>query len=77
MQIFKIIVNGNEVQFGSQLPNKITSLIITLLMPMAIPKEQVLPLRQWLNTIIDKLDCEYIEYNNVLIATTDLVKFNV
>jgi hypothetical protein len=32
-------------------------------------------LKAWLNSIIDRLDTDYVSYNNVLIPTNELGKF--
>lgn len=71
-----IYLNGIPVQLGSPLPTTITSLQIQM-PPMLIsfPSEQVPALKEWLNSIVDHLDCDYFSYNGVLISTNEITKF--
>jgi len=70
-----ISINGMSTQLGASLPNEIFSLDIQLLMPMQIQPTQSPLIKQWLNQIIDKLNCEYVSYNKILIPINELKKF--
>lgn len=74
MQLFQIQINGQPVQLGAPLPASITSFAVNIFMPVQIPSEQSAQLRQWLNNIIEHLDCTHVSYNHVLIPTSDLQK---
>ena len=75
MQPLQIQINGMAIQLGAPLPSSIHHFEVTLYMPIQLPKEQAVQLKSWLNQIIDKLDCEYVSYNNVLIPANELKKF--
>lgn len=75
MNPLQIQINGMAIQLGAPLPSKIHHLSIQLLFPIQLPIEQSSLVKQWLNQIIDNLDCEYISYNNILIPSKDLKKF--
>ena len=62
---------------GCQLPESITEFTVVLhpMLSFQLPAEQTVLLKLWLNTIIDKLDTEYVMYNNVLIKSDELSKF--
>jgi len=64
-----------STQLGAPLPTEIFSLDIQLLMPMQIQPTQSPLIKQWLNQIIDKLNCEYVSYNKILIPVNELKKF--
>lgn len=71
-----IYLNGIPVQLGSPLPVSIHSLQIQMpIMSIAFPSEQVPALKEWLNSIVDRLDCDYFSYNGVLIPTNEITKF--
>ena len=77
MQPFSISINNQQVQMGYQLPESITEFTVVLhpMLSFQLPAEQTVLLKLWLNTIIDKLDTEYVMYNNVLIKSDELNKF--
>ena len=75
MQSFQIQINGMQIQLGAPLPSSIYHFEIRLFFPTQVPLAQVLAIKQWFNQIIDKLDCEYVTYNNTLIPTNELKKF--
>lgn len=77
MQPFSISINNQQVQMGCQLPESITEFTVVLhpMLSFQLPAEQTTLLKLWLNTIIDKLDTEYVMYNNVLIKSDELNKF--
>lgn len=68
-----IIINGSRIQIGGPFPKPIKSLSIsTLGIQISIQKSDGLKLRQWLNSITDQSECEYIEYQNILIPKSDI-----
>ena len=75
MQPLQIQINGMSIQLGAPLPNSIYHFEVTLYIPTQLPKEQAVQFKSWLNQIIDKLDCEYVTYNDVLIPVNELKKF--
>ena len=77
MQPIQIQINGTNVSLGSPLPTNIFSFRLVCMMPIVIPQEDVVKLKAWLNTIVDRLSCDYVEYNNVLVAKTALKKYNL
>lgn len=71
-----IYLNGTPTQLGSPLPSTIHSLVIHMPpVPIAFPEHQVPALKAWLNDLVDRLDCDYFSYNNVLIPTNEITKF--
>ena len=74
----QILVNGVPTQIGSPLPPSIYALSI-LIPNQLIPKAHTPLVKQWLNTLVDKLDTHngYISYNRALIKQDDLVKFSL
>lgn len=77
MQPFSISINNQQVQMGYQLPEIITEFTVVLhpMLSFQLPAEQATLLKLWLNTIIDKLDTEYVMYDDVLIKSDELNKF--
>jgi len=77
MQPIQIFINDQLVEVLSPLPEKITSFSV-LIMPFHIPitKSAIIPVKQWLNTLIDRLDTEHVVYNNTFIETKDLRRFD-
>jgi len=77
MQPIQIFINDQLVEVLSPLPEKITSFSV-LIMPFHIPIAQsaIIPVKQWLNTLIDRLDTEHVVYNNTFIETKDLRRFD-
>lgn len=71
-----ILINGNRVAIGEELPAIIQSFSLsTMGFQINIPSSQSPQVKQWLNTIIDSLDCDYVEYNGILIPSSELRKF--
>lgn len=71
-----IYLNGLPTQLGSPLPITIHSLQIQMpFTPVAFPLEQVPALKIWLNSLVDRLNCDYFSYNGVLIPTNEITKF--
>lgn len=62
---------------GCQLPESITEFTVVLhpMLIFQLPTEQTALLKLWLNNIIEKLDTEYVMYNDVLIKSDELNKF--
>ena len=77
MPPFTILINGIPVEFLSPLPDVITQFSVTahtmLSIQVDLPTSNAIKL--WLNQLIDKLDTEYVMYNNTLIPVKELVKF--
>lgn len=74
---YKISINNKAVQLGQPLPEVITSCVIDVFPGVTIPSEQVPQLKVWLNQLHDKLACEYVQYNGVLMQPSDLNKFDL
>lgn len=66
-----IIINNQPITLGSPLPDTITHLSIICGAHTQIPIEHTLLIKDWITSIVSKLDCEYISYNNVLIPVSD------
>lgn len=77
MNPLQILINNAPVQLGGQLPTVITHLNIRCMMRMSVNSGTASLTRKWLNDIVDKLDCDYVEYNGVLISVDDIVKFEL
>ena len=75
MQFISISINNQLVELGSPLPNSIYEFSVLLFMNATLDAASAVALKQWLNNIIDRLDTDYVSYNNVLIPTNELVKF--
>ena len=77
MPTFTILINGLPVEFLSPLPPVITQFSVTahtmLSIQIDLPTSNAI--KSWLNQLIDKLDTEYVMYNNTLIPVKELVKF--
>ena len=75
MQFISVSINNQLVELGSPLPNSIYEFSVLLLMNATLDAASAVALKAWLNSIIDRLDTDYVSYNNVLIPTNELVKF--
>ena len=73
--MLQILVSNQPISLGGYFTTPIISLDIQLLYPMQIHSHQTPQLKQWLNSIIDNLDCEYVSYQNVLIPSSELRRF--
>ena len=70
-----LIINHQPIEIGNPLPDRITSLVVHLFMNMQIPSSQAPLIKAWLNSVIDRLDCDYVTYNGTLIPAHELKKF--
>ena len=77
MEPFTIVINNRRFQLGEALPSSIHHFAVTSFLPMGIPSEQAVHLKQWLNTAIDRITCDYVSFNNVLIPSDELHKFKL
>ena len=75
MQFISVSINNQLVELGSPLPDSIYEFSVLLLMNATLDAASAIALKAWLNNIIDRLDTDYVSYNNVLIPTNELVKF--
>ena len=75
MQFISVSINNQLVELGSPLPNSIYEFSVLLFMNATLDTASAAALKAWLNNIIDRLDTDYVSYNNVLIPTNELVKF--
>ena len=75
MQFISVSINNRLVELGSPLPGSIYEFSVLLFMNATLDAASAVALKQWLNNIIDRLDTDYVSYNNVLIPTNELVKF--
>ena len=77
MPTFTILINGIPVEFLSPLQEVVTQFSVTahtmLSIQVDLPTSNAI--KSWLNQLIDKLDTEYVMYNNTLIPVKELVKF--
>lgn len=73
----QININGIFVDILSPLPDKINNFSVTLLpIYIPIPNERVVEVKKWLNTLIDRLDTDFVVFNNTFVETKDLRKFD-
>jgi len=77
MGVFRIEVNNEPITIGNKLPDKVTSLNIIYFPRITVPSEHVPGVKKWFNTLIDKLDCEYVTFNKVLIPKNEIKKIEV
>lgn len=75
MQPFVILINGVPTDLGGYLPSSIQHFAVQVYFPVQLPVEQSAQLKHWLNSIIDRLDCDYVDFQNTLIPTSELTKF--
>ena len=75
MQFISVSINNQLVELGSPLPDSIYEFSVLLFMNATLDVTLTIALKAWLNSIIDRLDTDYVSYNNVLIPTNELVKF--
>ena len=75
MQFITVSINNQLVELGSPLPDSIYELSILLFMNVTLDAASTIAIKAWLNNIVDRLDTDYVSYNNVLIPTNELVKF--
>lgn len=75
LEPFSIIINRQPFQIGQPLPDTITDFEVMVHLNMQIPYAQVAQVKQWLNLVIERLDCDYVTYNGTLIPTSELQRF--
>ena len=75
MQFVSISINNQLVELGSPLPDSIYEFSVLLFMNVTLDAASTIAVKAWLNNIVDRLDTDYVSYNNVLIPTNELVKF--
>ena len=75
MQFITVSINNQLVELGSPLPDSIYELSVLLFMNVTLDAASTIAIKAWLNNIVDRLDTDYVSYNNVLIPTNELVKF--
>ena len=75
MQFISVSINNQLVELGSPLPDLIYELSVLLFMNVTLDAASTIAIKAWLNNIVDRLDTDYVFYNNVLIPTNELVKF--
>lgn len=77
MQAVTVIINGAEYQLTQPLPDVITDIGITCIPGANVQAQHALAVKKWLNEIIDKLTCEYLCFNQVLIPVSELKKLKI
>ena len=75
MQFISVSINNQLVELGSPLPDSIYEFSVLLFMNVTLDAASTTAIKAWLNNIVDRLDTDYVSYNNVLIPTNELVKF--
>ena len=75
MQFVSISINNQLVELGSPLPGSIYEFSVLLFMNVTLDAASATAVKAWFNNIVDRLDTDYVSYNNVLIPTNELVKF--
>ena len=75
MQFISVSINNQLVELGSPLPDSIYEFSVLLFMNVTLDTASTIAIKAWLNNIVDRLDTDYVSYNNVLIPTNELVKF--
>jgi len=75
MEAYLIEINGVPVQLLGPLPSVITSLDIEVFINVRFEHGMVLHIKDWLNKIMQGLDCEYVTYQKVIIPANELKKF--
>jgi hypothetical protein len=72
-----IKLNNTPVNIGAKLPETVNSLVIESFPGILIRTNQVPLVKQWLNSIVDKLTCEYVSFNGTLIKRINVKKFKL
>ena len=75
MQFISISINNQLVELVSPLPDSIYEFSVLLFMNVTLDATSAIAIKAWLNNIVDRLDTDYVSYNNALIPTNELVKF--
>jgi len=71
-QPYRIIINGQSIQLGDNLPNPITSVEIQCPPGIVIHPQQAPLIRRWLRTLIDNCTATYIMYNGTLLPVSEM-----
>ena len=73
VNVLEIKVNGRSIQLGSQIPQNVNYInIICDPFPKPIPRHQGVLVSKWLWDLVQRLDNEYLTYNNILIKKEDV-----
>ena len=77
MEPILISINKQQVQLGCILPDKITEFALQTnpFIQLQVDPAQATFIKAWLNDIVDRLDTEYVLYNEALVKSTELRKF--
>jgi hypothetical protein len=77
MEPILISINKQHVQLGSPLPDVITEFAVQTnpFILLQVEPAQATFIKAWLNDVVDRLDTEYVLYNETLIKSTELRKF--
>ena len=75
MQFISVSINNQLVELGSPLPDSIYEFSVLLFMNVTLDAASTIAVKAWFNNIVDRLDTDYVSYNNVLIPTNELVKY--
>ena len=75
MQFVSVSINNRLVELVAPLPDSIYEFSVLLFMNATLDAASAVALKAWLNNIVDRLDTDYVSYNNVLIPINELVKF--
>ena len=75
MEPFVIYINNTVYQFGLPLPDEIYHFEVNLYFSVQIPTEHAIQLKALLNNVIDRITCDYVAYNGILIPSSELNKF--
>ena len=75
MQFISVSINNQLVELGSPLPDSIYEFSVLLFMNVTLDAASTIAIKAWLNNIVNRLDTDYVSYNNLLIPTNELVKF--
>lgn len=77
MEPILISINKQQVQLGCILPDKITEFALQTnsFIQLQVDPAQATWIKAWLNDVVDRLDTEYVLYNETLVKSTELRKF--
>ena len=75
MEPYQFKLNGEYVQLLERIPERVTSLEVLLHINVRVEHGMGLHIKTWLNDIMDRLDCEYVTYQGILIPTKELKRF--
>ena len=77
MEPILISINKQLVQIGCILPDKITEFALQTnpFIQLQVDPAQATWIKSWLNDVVDRLDTEYVTYNETLVKSAELRKF--